>query len=84
MDPKGNVAIITRAGSGLGLAACKILAEAGANVYGFERDSSSLERIKRAAPGVLARMVVDVSSDRNVRDAIAKVVAPGPAQCTSR
>ena len=75
MDPKGKIAIVTGAGSGLGLATCQVLAEAGARVYGFERDASRMAQIERAAAGQIAALPVDVSNEKSVRDAIEQVLA---------
>ena len=79
MDPNGKVVIVTGAGSGLGLATCKVFAAAGAKVYGFDRDAARLTQIEGEAPGALTAMAVDVSSESSVRDAIAKVVAAAGA-----
>ena len=79
MDPNGKVVIVTGAGSGLGLATCKVFAAAGAKVYGFERDAARLAQIEGEAAGALTAMAVDVSSESSVRDAIAKVVAAAGA-----
>lgn len=79
MDPNGKVVVVTGAGSGLGLATCKVFAEAGANVYGFERDAARLAQIEGEAGGKLTAMAVDVSSESSVREAIEKVVAEAGA-----
>src|SRR6266568_3894343 len=79
MDPKGKVTIVTGAGSGLGLAACKVLAEAGARVYGFERDTSRLRDIECAASVPIAGVAVDVSNETSVRSAIDEVFAKAGA-----
>lgn len=73
MNPHGKTAIITGAGSGLGLATCRVLAQAGASVWGLERDVSRAGDIEACAPGVTA-LTVDVSSESSVREAIAMVV----------
>ena len=75
MDPQDKVVIVTGAGSGLGLAACRVLAEAGARVYGFERDASRLPQIERAASVPIAALAADVSNEDSVRTAIDQVVA---------
>jgi NAD(P)-dependent dehydrogenase (short-subunit alcohol dehydrogenase family) len=79
MDPKGKVTIVTGAGSGLGLATCKVLAEAGARVYGFERDTSRLRLIERVASVPIAALAVDVSDENSVRATVDEVMAKAGA-----
>jgi NAD(P)-dependent dehydrogenase (short-subunit alcohol dehydrogenase family) len=74
MDPKGKVVIITGAGSGLGLATCRVFADAGARVYGLERDVARLEQIHGAGSTIIG-IAADVSNEASVREAVAKVAA---------
>ena len=74
MDPKGKVVIVTGAGSGLGLATCRVFAEAGARVYGFERDPTRLAQI-HGARLTITGMAVHVSNEAGVRDAVSKIFA---------
>jgi NAD(P)-dependent dehydrogenase (short-subunit alcohol dehydrogenase family) len=74
VDPKGKVVIVTGAGSGLGLATCIVFADAGARVYGFEKDVARLEQI-RATPSPITGIAADVSDEASVRDAVDKIVA---------
>ena len=78
MNPKGKVVVVTGAGSGLGLATCMVFAEAGARVYGLEKDATRLELI-RAAGSTIVGIAADVSDEASVRDALSKVVAEAGA-----
>ena len=53
-DLSGNVAIVTGASSGIGLATAKLLAGQGVNVALVSRSKEKLERISRELPGSLA------------------------------
>src|SRR6266496_3738683 len=77
MDPKGKIVVVTGAGSGLGLATCRVFAEAGARVYGLERDAARLEQIRAARS--ITGIAADVSNEASVRDAVSKVVAEAGA-----
>jgi NAD(P)-dependent dehydrogenase (short-subunit alcohol dehydrogenase family) len=79
MDPKGKVAIVTGAGSGLGLVTCRLLVDGGARVYGFERDASRLAELESQASEAFTGIAVDVSDERTVRHAVADVVAAAGA-----
>jgi NAD(P)-dependent dehydrogenase (short-subunit alcohol dehydrogenase family) len=72
MDPKGKIAIVTGAGSGLGRATCDELKAAGATVFGFERDESRLSSLRE---GGIDALQVDVASEASVRDAVAHVTS---------
>src|SRR5437867_1848592 len=78
MDPKGKIVVVTGAGSGLGHATCQVFAEAGARVYGLERDAARLEQI-RATRSTITGIAADVSNEASVRDAVSKVVAEAGA-----
>ena len=68
-----KVAIITGAGSGIGLETAKMLASAGTAVVGVGRDTGKLAALE-AAIGDLA-MVATISADVTAEDAPAKIVA---------
>jgi NAD(P)-dependent dehydrogenase (short-subunit alcohol dehydrogenase family) len=77
-DFKGQVALITGAASGMGLATAKAFAEAGASVTLVDRDSERLnvavERIK-ASGGKAIGIVCDVSDESAAKAAIDRTVA---------
>ena len=68
-----NVAIITGAGSGIGLESAKMLAAAGTAVVGIGRDKAKLATLEAAIgnPALVATVSVDVTAE----DAPAKIVA---------
>lgn len=74
MNLKGKVAVVTGAASGLGLASCMALAEAGAKIVGFDRDEGRLAEMTRAVgPDSLTR-AVDVADEASVQAGIAAAV----------
>ena len=68
-----KVAIVTGAGSGIGLALAKMLAEAGTAVVGVGRDTGKLANLEKEIgnPELVVTLSVDVTAD----DAPAKIVA---------
>lgn len=74
MDIKNTVALVTGAGSGLGLATCKALVEAGAKVVAVDLDEDRL--MSEMAPlGDCVRAVkTDVADDASVEAAVALAV----------
>tara|TARA_R110000868_G_scaffold53349_6_gene167578 strand:- start:694 stop:1476 length:783 start_codon:yes stop_codon:yes gene_type:complete len=68
-----QVAIITGAGSGIGLATAKMLAEAGMAIVGVGRDADKLATLEQAIgnPTRIATLSVDITAD----DAPARIVA---------
>ena|SRR2546425_1523183 len=78
MDPRGKVVVVTGAGSGLGLATCIVFAEAGSQVFGFDKGAAALEQL-RAVPSPIIGIAADVGDEASVRDAVNKVVAEAGA-----
>jgi NAD(P)-dependent dehydrogenase (short-subunit alcohol dehydrogenase family) len=73
---QGRVALVTGAGRGLGLAAAVGLAQAGAEVHLVSRTLNELEQAAgsiRAAGGVAAPLVFDVTDGAQVRAAIGRL-----------
>src|SRR5258707_2642202 len=75
MKAEGMVAVVTGSGSGLGLATCKALVEAGARVLCLDLNEAGLQSVARSlGQSVIARKV-DVSEEDSVRDAVDLAVA---------
>jgi NAD(P)-dependent dehydrogenase (short-subunit alcohol dehydrogenase family) len=70
MEIKGIAAVVTGAASGLGEATARALAERGAKVAIFDRDSERGEKVASDIDGVFCE--VDVTSDEKVAAAFAK------------
>jgi len=68
-DLTGKVAVVTGAGSGLGMEAARSLAEAGANVALLDIQSSGLEQIKLEIEG-LGKMAIALSCDITNEDSV--------------
>lgn len=69
-DLTGRTAIVTGAGSGIGLSVSQRFTAAGAQVVGFDRDGRSADVLARSVPGALF-VQVDVAD----RDAVDRAVA---------
>ncbi len=54
MDPKGKIAIVTGASSGIGLATARLLSEKGAKVVLASRSKDKLDKISSELPGSIA------------------------------
>jgi NAD(P)-dependent dehydrogenase (short-subunit alcohol dehydrogenase family) len=72
MNLQNKVAIVTGAASGLGLATCMGLAEAGARVIGFDLDQSKLND---ALDERMTGIAVDVSDEASVKAGVERVIA---------
>jgi NAD(P)-dependent dehydrogenase (short-subunit alcohol dehydrogenase family) len=75
-DMKNKVVVITGAGSGIGQAAARVFAEAGATVYGAGLDDEALSETKKLVDddgGTFYAQRVDVSNEDDMRDLIARV-----------
>ena len=75
MKPEGKVAIVTGAGSGLGLATCKALAAAGARILCLDIHEAGLQSVTRLLGQSVMTCKVDVADEDAVRDAIDAAVA---------
>ena len=76
MDFKGKVALVTGAGSGIGLASAKMLAERGARVALVGRTQDELREAQQqieGAGGEALALVADVSDPQAMQDAYAQV-----------
>ena len=74
MDIKNTVALVTGAGSGLGLATCKALVEAGAQVVAVDLDEERLVREMAPLGERVHTLKVDVADDARVAAAVAFAV----------
>lgn len=73
MDVAGKVAIVTGAGSGMGLATCRALAAAGARVVGFEVSEVGLRRLGAESGDAIMAHRVDVAREDEVSAAIDRI-----------
>jgi dehydrogenase/reductase SDR family member 12 len=80
---RGRDVLVTGASSGIGEAACRQLAEAGARVHMLarnrERGEAARERVASAGPGEATLHLCDVSDLDSVRDFSARFAAKVPA-----
>ena len=76
MEISGTAALITGAASGLGAATAKRLIDAGATVFGLDL-ADSIERAGDSAPAGLTFIPTDVTSEDEVKAAIAKIGESG-------
>ncbi|WP_223479362.1 SDR family oxidoreductase [Oricola indica] len=67
--------IVTGAAAGIGLAATRLFAEAGAHVVATDRNPDALEQAMRDVSGAVETRALDVTDE----DAVARVVDPAPA-----
>ncbi|MBU7573321.1 MAG: SDR family NAD(P)-dependent oxidoreductase [Hydrogenophaga sp.] len=74
MDIKNTVALVTGAGSGLGLATCKALVDAGAKVVAVDLDEDRLVREMAPLGDNVRALKVDVADDASVEAAVAFAV----------
>lgn len=73
MKLDNKVSVVTGAASGLGLATCKALAAAGAQVVGFDLDQQRLDAALDGITGITG-IAVDVADEASVRAGIDTVV----------
>ncbi|MBM3580621.1 MAG: SDR family NAD(P)-dependent oxidoreductase [Alphaproteobacteria bacterium] len=69
MDPKGLAAIVTGGASGLGAAAARVLAEAGAKVAVLDLNLAEAKKIARDIGGLA--LVCDVADEKSAEEAVA-------------
>lgn len=74
MDIKNTMALVTGAGSGLGLATCKALVDAGAKVVAVDLDEDRLVREMAPLGDNVRALKVDVADDASVEAAVAFAV----------
>jgi len=79
MDPKGLAAIVTGGASGLGAAAARALAKAGAKVAVLDLEKAAAEKVARDIGGIA--LACDVADDKSAAEAVAAARrAHGPAR----
>jgi NAD(P)-dependent dehydrogenase (short-subunit alcohol dehydrogenase family) len=79
MDVRGQAALVTGGGSGLGAATCEALAEAGAKVAVLDRNEPAAQTIARMTNGLA--LACDVSDAASAEAAVARArEAHGPAR----
>ncbi|MCU0491943.1 MAG: SDR family NAD(P)-dependent oxidoreductase [Chloroflexaceae bacterium] len=75
MDPHGRVVIITGASSGIGAAAARAFAEAGANVVLAARSAEKLQTLAAGLPGRPLVLPTDVSDEGQARSLVERTLA---------
>lgn len=73
MNPKGKIAIVTGASSGLGLSLAQALVAKGATVYGLSRNTDKLNEIEKKLGDNFIGVTVDVSDRRKIEDWIKNI-----------
>ncbi len=77
MNVSDKVAIVTGASSGIGLAFAEVLADKGAQVYGFARGVDGLQEAQEQIGDAFHPIKCDVRRESDVRDAVAQVADDG-------
>jgi len=75
MKLKGKLAIITGAGSGIGLVGCELFAKEGAQIVAVDRDISGITSLVSRLPslnGKIHALEVDLSNEDNCTEVVAK------------
>lgn len=75
MQFAGKVAMVTGAGSGIGAASARLLAEAGARVGVVDRDEARAQEVARRIGADALAIRADVSSEADVREAVRRLEA---------
>ncbi len=74
MNPKGRVVIITGASSGIGAAAGRVFAHAGARVVLAARNGDKLQALVAGLPGDALAIPTDVSDEQAVRQLVEQTI----------
>jgi NAD(P)-dependent dehydrogenase (short-subunit alcohol dehydrogenase family) len=74
MQIKGQTAIVTGGGSGMGAATARMLAQAGASVWLLDMNADAAESVAGEIGGHAVRC--DVADEKSVADALARIDAP--------
>lgn len=75
MNLNGKVAVVSGAASGLGLATCRALAEAGAHIGALDRDAERLRHLGEVLKGSVVTMMADVTEAASVQAGIDATLA---------
>lgn len=75
MDPRGAVVIITGASSGIGAAAARMFADAGADVVLAARSAAALDELAATLPGRPLAVPTDVRSEESARHLVERAIA---------
>lgn len=74
MQLQGRVAFVTGAASGLGLATCRVLNDAGARIIATDIDASALEQAVEPLGSGVHALTLDVSDEKAIGAAVARTL----------